>query len=299
MEKNAQLGMSSVVSGYSADGTGMPQQDISYAKDDKKDEEVVLEFGDDSPQDEDIVFILPTVPGALDDSDIVVDEPEVEVQDDESKDVVVEDAGPKDEWDWQSKGVEHFLPWLHERMHNLPSHSGKDESGIERICSIFEALLKETSKAMRQDVKGKIDSSKVEDARNELHLGLNRLYDRLEKLQKTKSPKKKKKADVEDGLVKEAGTMPIRGISITVPLFISAIVRTMINGYVSAGHDMESTYSHFNKKYNFSDTQKLEIITLLADCGFPLPNLDRALIDEDIDGTSSNTNYDNPATFPG
>jgi len=299
MEKTAQLGMSNVVPGYQSDSQGMPQQDVSYAKDkEDKDEEVMFDLAEEPSEDE-IVFILPTVPGALDDSDIIVDEPsEIEVQDEEPKDVVVEDSGPKDPWDWQSGGLEHFTQWLHDKMHNLPSHSGKDEAGIERICAIFEALLKETSKAMRQDFNSVLDASKVESARDELHRGLDRLHDRLEKIQRTKSPKKKKKADEsEDGIVKQS-SMKINGISIVVPLFVSAIVRVLINGYISAGRDMFSGFELLNKKYKFSESQKLEIITLLEDSGYPLPNLDRGRIDEDMDFTSE-TNPETPTVFRG
>lgn len=292
MEKNAQLGMSSVIPGYSADGAGMPQQDISYAKD----EEVMFELGSDEPE-EDIVFILSPVPGALDDSDIIVDEPEAELEVEEPKeDVVVEEADP---WDWSAGGLEKFIPWLHDKMHNIPTHSGKDASGLERTISIFETLLKETSNAMKKDIHGKISSDVIEKARDELYRGLDRLYDRLDKVHKTKSPKKKKKADDESGLVKEAGSPKIQGITISVPLFISAIVRAMINGYVSAGHDMKSTYDHFDKKYKFSDKDKLEVITLLSDSGYPLPNFDRGLVDEEIDGQDESRNFDNPVTYPG
>jgi hypothetical protein len=89
-------------------------------------------------------------------------------------------------------------------------------------------------------------------------------------------------------MVKEAQKAAgVRGIYVMAPLFISCIARTCINGYISAGHDMEGIFKKLSTKYKLNDREKMETIQLLADMGFPV-RLDRMMIDEDVDITSSN-----------
>lgn len=193
---------------------------------------------------------------------------------------------PKDSWDWEAHGHEGFLEWIKNRFKSVPKHSGYDSSGLERAVSYLEKLDNEISKAMRLDLDGKLDADKIEDVRAKIEDGIDRLYERLEKIKKKT---KKKKADfVEDeALVKEAQKAAgVRGIYVMAPLFISCIARTCINGYVSAGHDMEGIFKKLSTKYKLNDREKMETIQLLADMGFPV-RLDRGMIDEEVDITSS------------
>jgi hypothetical protein len=280
LQKAAQLGNQNI-SGYS--GEVMQADDA---------EQIILEFSD--PEEEAISFTLPKIPGAMDDSEIIVDEPS-EIAVEEPSDVEVAEDDP---WNWESKGMSGFLDWLHGMMHSVPQHSGKDTTGLEKAITYFEALDKEITKAMRSDYKNEVDAAQCEKCREEIEGGLERLVDRLEKVKSSKFKRhnKKKKAEDESGvIVKEAGTTKINGISITVPLFISAVARAMINGHVSAGHGLEDLYAHFDKKYKFADRERLELTQLLQDMAFPL-RLDRGKIGEEIDYRSSN-NVDYAASF--
>lgn len=260
-------------------------------------DEIILEI--DRPgeeNDETVVFTLPNIPGADDDSEIVVDEPsELEVKEPES--VEVEEANP---WDWKSKGLGSFLGWLKEMMANVPKHSGRDVSGLERAISYFEALDREVSKAMREDLKGEIDAAGAESAREQIENGIQRMLDRLEKLKATKFKrgKKKKAWFEEEGLVKEAQKAErIGGIVITVPLFISRLARVCINGMVSGGHDIEYIFDKLNKKYKLSNREQAELMQLLSDMNYPVRR-DRGFdLDEKCDPKSSD-NYDWAANYP-
>lgn len=262
--------------------------------DDSNDIVAVLDFEDipeeeemiiEEPDQNDLVFMLPDVPGAEDAEEI-----EIEKEPEETA---------AEMWDWGSGGVGNFLYWLHNMMNSPPQHSGRDTTGLEKAISYFEALDKEITKAMRTDYKNEIDSAKAEEARAAIEDGLERLIDRLEKVKsnKFKRHNKKKKADIINGLVKEGQKAThVGGIIVTVPLLISRVARTCINGMVSAGHDIEDLFQRQAEMYNLDKREKAEVLQLLADMGYPLRR-DRGLdFDDEFNPTSSEnmdfaTNY--------
>lgn len=220
----------------------------------------------------------------------VVEEPEEQKADDEKKSKVA----PK--WDWQSKGATGFLVWVKERVTTVPKHSGYDSAGIERAISYLEKLDSEISKAMRLDLDEELDSSKIEEVRSKVETGIESLHARLDKVSK-KGKKKKKASDDVEGLVKEAQKIPgISGIVITVPLLISGIVRTCINGTISAGHDLEDMFEKLAKKHKLTDREKFECFQLFADMGYPCRRDRGYMPDEDVDPTSSD-NFDWSGSF--
>lgn len=245
-----------------------------------------------------IIFVLDKVPGALDQDDIEVEEPnEIEVE--APEEIEIEEKNP---WDWHSLGHSRFLDWLKDMITNVPKHSGKDTTGLEKAIAYFEAVDKEITKAMRADYKNEIDSAKAEEARAEIESGLERLIDRLEKVKATKykrHSKKTKKANEDFGLIKEAQKAThVGGIVVVVPLFISRLARVCINGMVSAGHDIETTFDKLNKKYKLTNREQVELIQLIEDMGYQVRR-DRGFdIDEDID-TSSSDNMDWAANYRG
>lgn len=265
------------------------------------DELVLLEF--EEPGQEDIVFILPDVPGADDQSEIVLDEDKADADSmvvmEPEDEVEVEE---KDPWDWHSDGLSKFLHWLKERIEGVPRHSGRDVSGLERALAYFEALEKEITKAMRQDYKGEIDVAKAEEARDEIEYGIERLVERLEKVKSSKykrHAKKTKKAEADEMLVKEGQKHThVGGIVVTVPLFISTLARTLINGAVSAGHDIEDMFDKLSEKYKLTDREQLELVQLLKDMGYAVRRDRGYKIDEKYDETSSD-NFDFASNFPG
>lgn len=247
-----------------------------------------------------LVFDLANVPGALHQEDI---QPEIEVEEAPQKEVIVEERDP---WDWQSLGLGKFLSWLHGMMNGVPGHSGYDTSGLERAIAYFEHLDKEISKAMRTDFKNEIDVAKAEEAREQIEKGLERLVDRLEKVKTTKykrhakKGKTKKKSEAEADLVKNAQKITgVEGrVHVTVPLFISGLARVCINSMVSAGHDIEDVFHKMAKQYSLDDRQKFELVTLLADMGYPVRRDRGAMLDSDFEYHSSD-NQDWSANYPG
>jgi hypothetical protein len=237
-------------------------------------------------------FTLPLVPGGADQSDL--DPATIEVEEDEEIEV------ESDPWKWN---VGSFLSWLQNMLQGIPSHSGKDTAGCERAIAYLEVLDKEISKAVRMDLKNEIAIDAVEKARDEIHKGLDRLYDRLDRLMENKYPKrkgkKKKKADEAHEMTKEASKATrINGITITVPLFISGIVRTCLNSMVSAGKDLEDCFEKLSTKYNLTDREVFEAIQLFSDMGYAIRRPRGYDLDEEIDYTSTD-NLDWNANYPG
>lgn len=227
-----------------------------------------LEVGDGievSDEPDEIVFVMDDIPGAPNAQEILVKE-----DDDDEVEVQGEDPADVDMWKWSPSG---FLPWLQNMFSSIPSHSGYDSTGLEKAISYFEALDREITKAMRTDFKNEIDSAKAERAREQIEEGLERLVKRLEDIKKSKFKgrgKKSKSWAEETGIVKEAGTTNITGVTITVPLLISRIARVCINGMVSAGHDIEDMFEKQAKEYNLDKRERAEVAQLLADMGYPM-----------------------------
>lgn len=240
-----------------------------------------------------IVEELPGAPEGTKDPEIieVVDEDKSTKDDNDAK-------GKKDsKWDWAKNGAEGFVVWVKERLEDVPKHSGYDSAGLERACSYLEKLDNEISKAMRMDVDGELDADKVEEIRSKIDEGLNRLYDRLDKVKKSKKSSRKKKSEFEAELVKEAQKAAgVKGTFVVVPLLISRLGRIIINGLVSAGHDAGDMFQKLSKKYKLNDREQAELMQYLADSGFPMKEDRGYMLDEEIDYSSSD-NFDFMANY--
>jgi len=245
-------------------------------KEEEEDNEDDHQVSEEALEDDGIVFVLDSIPGAPG-----ADEVELEPSDEV---VLDSDVSPEetDKWKWQPSN---FLEWLKGMFDNVPGHSGYDTTGLEKAISYFEVLDKEITKAMRTDFKNEIDSAKAESAREQIENGLERLVDRLEKVKKNKFKRhsKKSKAWAElaglvknsseetssDDLVKEASkAVKITGITITVPLLISRLARVCINAMVSAGHDIEDVFQAQVKEYDLDKREQAELSQLLSDMGY-------------------------------
>lgn len=244
---------------------------------------VALEDGDLKKE---FSFTLPPVPGADDQTEI--EEP-TDIDVDEEEDIKVE----SDPWDWK---LENYMEWLHNKMNNPPKHSGKTIIGLEKVISYFKRLLDTASKASRIDYDDILDSDQLELARDEMLKAIKRCEERIDKIENNKRPKKKKADSDDDGeIIKTARAAQYQ---INVSMFISHIARTLINGYVSAGHDLENSFIKLDKEYEFSKREKAEVLQLLADMGFPIRR-DRGIpMGTEIDQTSPN-NIDWMANYPG
>lgn len=241
--------------------------------------------------DDDIIFVLDTIPGAPDAEEIVVDNEDVDVE-------IEPNPTETNIWKWEHPT---FLQWIQKMFENVPQHSGHDTTGLEKAIAYFEAIDRELTKAMRTDFRNEIDSAKAERAREQIEEGLERLVERLEQVQQTKFKRhsKKSRASVEDeGLVKEAGKATnITGIAITVPLLISRVARVCINGMVSAGHSLEDMFHEQVKEYDLTKREQAELCQLLEDMGYPLM-LDRGFAPGAKVDKGKNDNYDWAASYP-
>lgn len=206
------------------------------------------------------------------------------------------DSKKDDRWDWKSKGFGKFTIWVRDRFESVPKHSGYSEAGLERAQAYLERLHGEISKAMRSDIDGELDSDLISKMHEQIETGIEKLQNRLEKVRSGK--KKKKKADENYGLVKEGqkvfGIQP--GVVVMVPLFISTLARVLINGSVSAGKDIEHSYEMIVKKYKLSDREKMELIQLVQDMGFPTIR-DRSLLPDEVLERESTDNLDFSANY--
>ena len=215
------------------------------------------------------------IPGAGEVEDIKVD-------DDDENSSSDKKTKKDDGWNWESKGHESFIDWVKNKLDCIPKHSGQDTAGLERAISYLERIDAEISKAMRIDFNGQMDANIIESIRKEIDNGLERLEDRLEKIKKNK--KRVKKSEIENDneiIVKEAQKITgVRGVYVTVPLLVSRIARTCINGMVSAGHDIEDLFNKQAKYYNLNNREKAEVMQLLSDFGYPLRQ-DRGFLPED------------------
>jgi ElaB/YqjD/DUF883 family membrane-anchored ribosome-binding protein len=244
---------------------------------------------------------LPGAPSGTKDPDVKEEEEElvVEESDQDSNDAQDKSKKKDDKWDWKSKGFGQFTVWIKDRFDAVPKHSGYDEAGLERAHAYLERLHGEISKAMRADIDGELEADIIASIHEKIEQGLEKLEDRLGKVKDSKSKKRKKKADSDsDIMVKEAQKVfgIQNGVVITVPLFISALARTLVNGMVSAGKDIEDSYKKLVKKYDLTDREKIELIQLLQDMGLPMIK-DRSILPEEGFNPESTENFDYSANY--
>jgi len=257
---------------------------------------------------ENVELHLPSLPGApegtADPKDII----EVSEEDDAKKpdkdDVNDAKSQKNEKWDWAKRGPDGFVVWIKERFDSVPKHSGYNSAGIERALSYLEFLNKEISRAMRLDIDGELDENKVEEVQSKIDEGIERLQERLDKVENTRKGKKRRKkssSDEDSLIVKEAQKITgVHGIMITVPLLISRIARVCINGMVSAGRDIEDVYGEQVKKYKLNNREQAEVLQLMSDMGYPIRQ-DRAFLPfEDVDEkVKNNEGVDFAVNYPG
>lgn len=250
------------------------------------------------PEDSlEITFKLPTLPGSDADMPLEVSTENLETEEKDSKEdknsvVEVESADP-----WKDPAPEHVLDWVHERLQNLPRHTGRETTGIERTIAVMKRINQAISRAIAGDYDGKVDVAKLEEARREIFDGIHRLEDAKDKLE-TQNYKRKKAVAEDGGLVKEGKQTHVGGIIVTVPILISRIAKTLINGMVSGGHDIEKMFHGQVKEWSLDKREQAELMELLDAMGYAMPRRDRGWApDHKADYTSSD-NYDFGANYP-
>ncbi len=242
---------------------------------------------------------LPGAPAGTKDPEPEPEEDEIVVEEADSKKSSDEKENKKDDkWDWKSKGFGQFKIWIKDRFESVPRHTGYDTAGLERAQAYLEKLHGEVSRAMRSDIDGELDAEFIADIHNKIDEGVEKLQNRLEKVKSSKSKNKKKADDSNQYLVKEAQKVfgVQNGTVVAVPLFIATLARTLVNGSVSSGKDIEHSYKQLVKKHKLTDREKIELIQLVQDMGFPMIR-DRSLLPEDGFDPESTENFDYSANY--
>lgn len=254
----------------------------------------------DEPVELEIVMELPGAPPGTKDPEPVLEVSEDDTEDkNKASDEDSAKAAKNEKWNWSKHGPTGFIAWVKERCDDVPKHSGYDTAGLERAIAYLERLDSEVSKAMRLDIDGELDANQIEKVRAIIDNGVERLHDRLDKVKTSKKKSRKKKAEFQDGLVKEAQKITgVQGVFVTVPLLISRIARVCINGMVSAGHDIEDLYERQVKFYKLNDREQAEVMQLLADMGYAVKQDRGFMPDQDLHVEDSD-NMDWAANFQG
>lgn len=201
--------------------------------------------------------------------------------------------------DWnETKKPEHFLTHLKEKLSKIPTATQciGNKSLVEQAMGQYKRLDDNISKTLRNDYDFKLDAKGIERVRTEIIYpnvkSLERMLDAMIEQHKAR------KADDQPELVKEANTPHFAGIQMNVSAFEMTLVRILINGTVSGGHDMEEMYVKVKDKYKLSDREELAIFQILSDFGYPTFQ-DRLRIGEkDVDTTESGETGEWAANYP-
>lgn len=255
--------------------------EIVLYKDLPSDEEVVEMHAPDGEHAHEISFKLPFLPGAPDELLEIGDA--LETVDEDKKDEKETDKSkaadqPKD------------LNWVKDFLNKIPKHKG-ETLGLERADSYLAKGIGSLSKMIQEDHEGKIDISKAEEALVEMENGRDRLKKELQR--------RKKKADKDSGMTKEAQKIAgVGGIIVTVPLKISRIARVCINATISGGKNIEDMVKKQSEKWKLDENDQADLIQLIQDMGYYVRR-DRGFMVDDKEPYqySSENNFDYPPNY--
>lgn len=201
-------------------------------------------------------FDLPPLPGF----ELVVEEDREPVVEEKRE----EKSKPKDMWD--RNGHPDVLVWAQGVCRQIPMSNGKS-GGLEREIACYKKLRSELSRGMSEDLYGKINADQFEVAVERIDERIEKLEEILEKLT---GRGKKKKAEEEDGLVKEARTSPFHGWVMVVSPLLMRCAQVCISGTVSSGKDISKLFSDQVDKYGLNKRERAELLQVLDNMGYPL-----------------------------
>lgn len=181
----------------------------------------------------------------------------------------------KENKDWRvSKKPKHFIIFLVNEVNRIPkpSHIRGNKSMLEKALGMYKQLDSYISKALRSDYDDEIDANKVDEIRGLVNRYENEVQMALDGMMTMERNKKvrRRRADEDQDLVKEAGTPHFTGLQVQMSAFERAIVGALINGSVSGGHNIEELYKVAKDKYNFTEREELALLQLLSDFGYPV-----------------------------
>jgi hypothetical protein len=204
-----------------------------------------------------------------DDLDDQVDEPQV-----------------NETWE-EDRAVDRFMDYIKDSYPNkIPKHDGKSIVGAERAVKWLTNLGKEISEAVRKDESGVLDDGSLEEIRVSVMKDILLLKEHIKKLDKTFKKSLKKKAGLDNDLMKYAEEIEIAynhevtseikkvaahpKINLFVSPFERAIAGIIINSVVSGGKPLEEVYDFLKEKYKLTDREELAIMQVIMDSGFPI-----------------------------
>lgn len=204
--------------------------------------------------------------------------------DDESK----EPEMPQSPKTWQEHGaVDNFMDYVKDSYpHKIPKHDGKSMVGAERAVKWLTNFGKEISQAVKKDENGILDDAALEEIRVSVMKDILMLKEHIKKLDRSLKGKLKKKAGLDEDLMKYAEEIEIAynhgiteeikkvaahpKIQIFVSPFERAIAGIVINAVVSGGKPLEEVYDFLKEKYDLTDREELAIMQVIMDSGFPI-----------------------------
>jgi hypothetical protein len=249
-------------------------QFVAYAED----QSVISDdnFGNNTSDNFHVVETRETVPG----SERFVDE-----IDDDMKEAP---KPPPKAKTWQEdRAVDNFMDYVKDSYpHKIPKHDGKSIVGAERAIRWLTNFGKEISEAVRKDTSGILDDSLLEETRVAVMKDILLLKEHVKKLDKAFKGKLKKKAGLDDDLMKYAEEIEIAynyevnseikkvaahpKIQLVVSPFERAVAGIIINSVVSGGKNFEEVYDFLSDKYKLNDREELAIMQVIMDSGYPI-----------------------------
>lgn len=233
-------------------------------------------YGHDSGEDQiNVVETRETIPGSprfVDDLDDMPKEPEE----------------PPTKKTWQGdRSVDDFTDYIKDSYPaKIPKHDGKSIVGAERAVKWLTNLGKEISEAVRKDESSVLDDALLEELRVKIMKDILLLKEHIKKLDKTFKNSLKKKAGLDDDLMKYAEEIELAynyevndeikktaahpKINLYVSPFERAVSGIVINSVVSGGKPLEEVYDFLKEKYKLTDREELAIMQVIMDSGYPI-----------------------------
>jgi len=208
---------------------------------------------------------------------------------------------------WENdRAVDRFMDYIKDSYPTkIPKHDGKSIVGAERAVKWLTNLGKEISEAVRKDESGVLDDASLEEIRVSIMKDILLLKEHIKKLDKTFKKSLKKKAGLDDDLMKYAEEIELAynyeidgeikktaahpKLNLYVSPFERAIAGIIINSVVSGGKPLEEVYDFLKEKYDLNDREELAIMQVIMDSGFPIFK-DRGTFSSKKD-KSGNKNY--------
>lgn len=173
----------------------------------------------------------------------------------------------------ESKDVKQFTQFLMDEMDRIGNPAGwRTESEKRRGLGQLNKLNTHLSQALREDYDSILDLDHIEKARSAIEKHIDDVeyaLDGMSYMRKQRKNMRRRRADDDPDLVKEATAPHFNGMQINISAFERAIVGALLNGRASGGRDIEELYVDAKKKYDITDREELAIFQILADMGLP------------------------------